>query len=47
MSLEQLDLYGPWKRNVIDYEGAKKIAELTTFFLISGFYMMGLKGAKR
>ena len=45
MSLKELDLYGPWKRIVIDCEWAKKIAESTTSFFISGFFMMRPKGA--
>jgi hypothetical protein len=45
MPLKQLDLYGPWKRNVIDCEGVRKIAESTTSFIISGLFMMGPKGA--
>jgi hypothetical protein len=45
MPLKQLDLYGPWKRNVIDCEWARKIPESTTSFIISGLFMMGPKGA--
>jgi hypothetical protein len=45
ISPEQLDLYGPWKRTVIDCEGARKIAESNTSFVISGYFMMGLNSA--
>lgn len=45
MILDQLDLYHPWKRIVVDFEWLRKLAESNVSFIISGHYMMGPRSA--